>query len=71
MINSQRFSEKYTGYIATGILVNESDEKTYKTISNAVKHDLCGNNEINSSLALSMMGALAPKELTECMEQDV
>lgn len=33
LINSPRFSEKYTGYIATGILVHESNEAIYKTVS--------------------------------------
>lgn len=33
LINSPKFSEKYTGYIATGILVHESDENLYKTVA--------------------------------------
>lgn len=64
LINSPRFSEKYTGYIATGILVHESNEAIYKTVSQAINLDLTSTNEINSSLAFAMIGALAPKELT-------
>jgi len=47
LINSPKFSEKYTGYIATGMIVHESDTEIYKTVANSIKFDLTGNNEIN------------------------
>jgi AP-2 complex subunit alpha len=65
LINTAKFSEKYTGYIATGILINERDENLHKMIAQSIKEDLVGQNEIHCSLALAMIGALAPKELTE------
>jgi AP-2 complex subunit alpha len=71
LINSPKFSEKYTGYIATGILVSESDENIYKTIAQSIRIDLNSANEINSSLALAMVGALAPKELVEQLDKDI
>lgn len=47
LINSSKFSEKYTGYIATGILVNENNTELYRTVAGSIKHDLESVNEIN------------------------
>lgn len=33
LINTAKFSEKYTGYIATGILISERDENLFKMIA--------------------------------------
>ena len=44
--------------------MHESNEAIYKTVSQAINLDLTSTNEINSSLAFAMIGALAPKELT-------
>ncbi|EGR33264.1 hypothetical protein IMG5_057290 [Ichthyophthirius multifiliis] len=78
LINSSKFSEKYTGYIATGILVKDSvkdsqngDSQIYKAISQAIKQDLQSTNEINQCLAISMIGALAPRELTEQLDSEI
>ncbi|KAL4505321.1 hypothetical protein ABPG72_002383 [Tetrahymena utriculariae] len=71
LINSSKFSEKYTGYIATGILVNENNSEIYKTIAQSIKQDIQSMNEINQSLAISMIGSLAPKELTEQLDQEI
>lgn len=71
LINCAKFSEKYTGYIATGILVNENNTDLYKTITMSIQADLMSNNEINQSLALSMIGSLAPQELVESLHEDV
>ena len=37
LINTAKFSEKYTGYIAVGTLVNERNEDLYKTITESIK----------------------------------
>lgn len=42
LINSPKFTEKYTGYIATGILVNEKEVNIHKTIANSIRMDLSG-----------------------------
>lgn len=42
LINSLRFSEKYTGYIATGMLVNEQDAEIFKIVANSIRSDLSG-----------------------------
>lgn len=65
LINSPKFSEKYTGYVSTSILVNETNNDLFKTIVASVRSDIQSVNEINQSLALAMVGAQAPKELTE------
>ena len=62
-----KFSEKYTGYVATSILVSEQNSELFKTISASVRSDLTSVNEINQSLALCMVGAQAPKELSDAL----
>jgi len=57
LINCGKFSEKYTGYIATSILVNEENQEIYETIKSSVKADLNSSNEIYQSLALAMIGS--------------
>jgi len=71
LINCPKFSEKYSGYVATGILVNENNTDLYKTITNSIQADLLGSNEINQSLALAMIGSLAPQELVENLHGEV
>ena len=71
LINCPKFSEKYSGYVATGILVNENNTELYKTITGSIQSDLLSSNEINQSLALAMIGSLAPQELVENLHGDV
>ena len=71
LINCPKFSEKYSGYVATGILVNENNTELYKTITNSIQSDLLSSNEINQSLALAMIGSLAPQELVENLHGEV
>lgn len=71
LINCPKFSEKYTGYVATGILVNENNTDLYKTITNSIQSDLISTNEIYQSLALAMIGSLAPQELVENLHEEV
>lgn len=40
LINSGKFSEKYTGYVATSILVSEQNNDLYKTVSVSIRNDL-------------------------------
>lgn len=40
LINSSKFSEKYTGYIATGILVSENNVEIYRAIAQSIKQDI-------------------------------
>ena len=47
LINSPKFTEKYTGYVATSILVNEQNNDLFKTISASVRNDITSVNEIN------------------------
>ena len=40
--------------------MHESDVEIHKTITNSIRYDLNSANEINQSLALAMIGSLAP-----------
>lgn len=71
LINCPKFSEKYSGYVATGILVSENNTDLYKTITSSIQSDLLSSNEINQSLALAMIGSLAPQELVENLHPEV
>lgn len=71
LINCPKFSEKYTGYVATGILVNENNTDLYKTITSSIQADLNSSNEIYQSLALAMIGSLGPQELVENLHEEV
>ena len=65
MINAAKFSEKCTGYIATGIMLNEkSDQKLFERVINAIKVDLSCRNEYCEALALSTVGNIGSLELT-------
>ena len=71
LINSSKFSEKYTGYVATSIFVNETNDQIYKTIASSVKNDLLSSSEVNQSLALAMTGTIAPKDLVDELSTEV
>ena len=51
LITSNKHSEKYTGYVATSLLVPESEDEIYKGLFSTVKQDLLGNNDFFQSLA--------------------
>ena len=64
LINAVKFSEKCTGYIATGIMLNEkSDQKIFERVINAIKVDLTQGNEICEALALSTIANIGSLEL--------
>jgi len=64
LINAGKFSEKCTGYIATGIMLNEkSDPLLFERVLNAIKVDLTCGNEICEALALSTVGNIGSQDL--------
>ena len=64
LINAHKFSEKCTGYIATGIMLNEkSDQKLFERVMNAIKVDLTCGNEVCEALALATVGNIGSEEL--------
>ena len=64
LINAAKFTEKCTGYIATGIMLNEkSDQKVFDRVINAIKVDLTCGNEVCEALALSTVGNIGSVEL--------
>ncbi|CAD8166956.1 unnamed protein product [Paramecium octaurelia] len=71
LINSSKFSEKYTGYVATSILVSEKTHDLFTQVASSIRNDLQSVNEINQSLALTMVGTQAPQELVNALHQDV
>ncbi|KAM3140321.1 hypothetical protein pb186bvf_007481 [Paramecium bursaria] len=70
-ISAKQNVEKYTGYVATAILVSEQNHELFKTVALSVRNDLQSVNEINQSLALTLVGTQAPKELVDSIHQDV
>lgn len=66
LIRSSRFSEKSTGYIAMGIMLNEkSDALLFSNCMDAIKMDLTCGNEANESLALSTLGNMGIPDLAK------
>ena len=64
LINAVKFTEKCTGYIATGIMLNErSDQKLFDRVMNAIKADLTCGNEVCEALALATIGNIGSVEL--------
>ena len=64
MINAQKFTEKSTGYIAIGIMLNEkSNFALFERVINAVKTDLSCGNEVCEGLALATLGNIGFPEL--------
>lgn len=65
LINAMKFSEKCTGYIATGIMLNEkSDPGVFDRVINAIKVDLTCGNEVCEALAMSTIGNIGSAELS-------
>ncbi len=64
MINSSKYDEKYTGYIACSLLIPESAEEIWKSVIYSVESDIKSRNEASQSLALSMLATIMPQSLT-------
>lgn len=64
MINSSKYDEKYTGYIASSLLIPESNDEIWKTIIYSVESDIRSRNEAAQSLALSMLATIMPSALS-------
>ncbi len=72
LINQAKFSEKTTGYIAIGIMLNEkSDPNLFYNCIETMKHDLMCGNEAFEALALSTLGNIGSPELAREMSPAV
>lgn len=64
LINAQKFTEKSSGYIAIGIMLNEkSNFALFERVLNAIKTDLNCGNEVCEGLALATLGNIGFPEL--------
>lgn len=64
LINQPKFTDKSTGYIAMGIMLNEKTEyNVFANCIDAIKSDLTSGNESNEALALSTLGNIGSGEL--------
>jgi AP-2 complex subunit alpha len=64
LINAQKFTEKSSGYIAIGIMLNEkSNFRLFEKVINAIKVDLNCGNEVCEGLALATLGNIGFPEL--------
>jgi AP-2 complex subunit alpha len=64
LINAAKYSEKCTGYIAVGILLNENNSSTeLEIVINSIKADLLSGNEVYESLALATVANIGMKHL--------
>lgn len=64
LINAQKFTEKSSGYIAIGIMLNEkSNFALFERVLNAVKVDLNCGNEVCEGLALATLGNIGFAEM--------
>lgn len=64
LINAQKFTEKSTGYIAIGIMLNEkSNFALFERVINAIKTDLNCGNQVCEGLALATLGNIGFSEL--------
>jgi AP-2 complex subunit alpha len=72
LINCPKFSDKVTGYIAIGIMLNENaDAILFSNCMDSIKQDLTSGHDVREALALGTLGnigspALA-KELGGCV----
>lgn len=71
LIAAAKFSEKYTGYVATSVMITERNSDIYQRISQSIRNDLISGTEINQCLALSAIGTIAPKDLVEVVVGDI
>lgn len=64
LINQPKFTDKSTGYIAIGIMLNErTDFSVFQNCIEAIKSDLTSGNESNEALALSTLGNIGSADL--------
>lgn len=64
LINQTRFSEKTTGYIAIGIMLNEkTDFSLFYNCTDTIKADLVSGNEVFEALAISTLGNIGSPQL--------
>ena len=64
LINAQKFTEKSSGYIGIGIMLNEkSNFELFARVINAVKTDLNCGNEVCEGLALATLGNIGFPDL--------
>ena len=52
-------------------MVTERDTDIFTKVAQSIRNDLVGNNEVNQSMAIAMIGTLAPKELIDVMAKDL
>lgn len=72
LINAAKISEKCTGYIASGIMLNEkSDQRIFDRVINAIKVDLTCGNQICEALALATVGNIGSAELASHLDDIV
>lgn len=69
LINASKYSEKCTGYIATGIMLNEmnADPELLEMVVHSIQTDLTCGNEVYESLALSTMANIGAKEFARSL----
>jgi AP-2 complex subunit alpha len=57
LINCPKFSDKVTGYIAIGIMLNEQADSTlFANCLDSIKSDLMSGHDVREALALSTLG---------------
>lgn len=73
LINASKYSEKCTGYIATGIMLNErnADPELLEMVINSIQTDLKCGNEVYESLALSTIANIGALEFVNALNQPV
>lgn len=69
LINAAKYSEKCTGYIATGIMLNEmnADPELLEMVINSIQTDLRCGNEVYESLALSTIANIGATEFAKTL----
>lgn len=73
LINASKYSEKCTGYIATGIMLNEmnADSDLLEMVINSIRTDLSCGNEVYESLALSTVANIGATEFVRALGPSV
>ena len=73
LINAAKYSEKCTGYIATGIMLNETNTsyELLEVVINSIQTDLKCGNEVYESLALSTVANIAAEEFARSLSKPV
>ena len=73
LINSPKYTEKCTGYIATGIMMNEKSMNIdlLEMVLNSIRSDLMSGNEVFESLALSTIANIGAVEFANKLHAPV